>query len=619
MSCHACGADLASPFVFCGQCGARQDRKAQEPSADPLLHYAGPSGQTQLPPSAIAPHIRAAPEARHMVWKHGWPQWRVWREVPELADALDSPAELVEPAPEDPAKLAEYQSVLHEMLTDGVLETWESEVLAELRAEHGISMVTHDRLAEAYKPLRTGLLTAAVDQCTMRGFRSGEHCVMQLRLGNASTKGLRRIEARVATSATTGVVSVQTSRVAPQGHEVVLVRLTPDVAGQHEFHCLLTAIPYIGRHSHYRIRSFTFSVARPPAVPGTQVINMDLSAMQVGKIGNVGSAPQQAEAGLVQEASWVTVHTSPLTQAEAQGWVQTRGAALPRDPAQTGTPPPPTGAPAPPTDRPPPEAPTAGLSAADPTWKALVDSGLDCGLSLDQSQAWCLSREFPKAFIQWAWSKGLFVVDLWAGLERHWCLVGKRSGWQAQRWKRGSREAVRSWIKQQWAQGWYLTGCDVEPDSWVAIVTQGTGWTMQAYTTTGPTPESWIQRRVARGEHVAGLQAGPELWVCWTAEGTGWQRQRQTVSTSWMDVRASVLEGWKVGFFVTSFAWRNRRTCAISTSGCGITQQGLTPCPSPRALGEAIAEKWADGARVHLVGHDDDTFWLFWGTSDGTI
>jgi len=63
MSCHACGAELAPPFVFCGQCGARQVRKTPAPAADPLLHYAGPAGQTQLPCSAIAPHIRAAPEA----------------------------------------------------------------------------------------------------------------------------------------------------------------------------------------------------------------------------------------------------------------------------------------------------------------------------------------------------------------------------------------------------------------------------------------------------------------------------------------------------------------------------------------------------------------------------
>ncbi len=74
---------------------------AMVPSAPPAvppplpsttLHYAGPSGQAQLEPAAIAQRVAADRAGRHLLWMPGWPAWKAWSEVPEVAH-------LVPPAP----------------------------------------------------------------------------------------------------------------------------------------------------------------------------------------------------------------------------------------------------------------------------------------------------------------------------------------------------------------------------------------------------------------------------------------------------------------------------------------------------------------------------------------
>jgi len=327
VQCAQCDAELSPPYKFCGVCGAAQPELDTSPQPT-SWHYAGPSGQDNLATADVVALVVAAPEADHHLWADGWDGWRSWQDVATIAEAVN--AELAVRA-EDPAAVADYERVLHEMLADGVLETWEKEVLDGLRAEKGISQATHDRLVEGYNPVRTALVAMAIDAQSSRGFRAGQFCVLRLKVRNESAVGLRRVRVYAASSTFEGVVTVDSPRIAPSADEAVLLRMQPQMAGQHELHAMVAATGYTGTPSWYRVRPTVFSVGAAPGGRSTQVYNMDLSSMQVGKVGQVGGNPGESNAGLATEASWVPLSLSPVTPQEAGSWLRSRGAELPEE------------------------------------------------------------------------------------------------------------------------------------------------------------------------------------------------------------------------------------------------------------------------------------------------
>lgn len=64
---------------------------AQPPPSPEAWHYEGPDGRAELDASEIVRRAAASPQARHLVWKAGWPAWKAVTEVPELARSLPPP------------------------------------------------------------------------------------------------------------------------------------------------------------------------------------------------------------------------------------------------------------------------------------------------------------------------------------------------------------------------------------------------------------------------------------------------------------------------------------------------------------------------------------------------
>ncbi len=62
------------------------------PPGGARLHYNGPGGQAQLTPQEIAQRIAGARTADHQVWAPGWPAWKPWSQVPEIANLVPPPA-----------------------------------------------------------------------------------------------------------------------------------------------------------------------------------------------------------------------------------------------------------------------------------------------------------------------------------------------------------------------------------------------------------------------------------------------------------------------------------------------------------------------------------------------
>jgi len=328
MNCEQCDAALVAPFRFCGGCGHQQSEGASS-KALTHYHYSGGNEQRQLAIDDIIERILAAPDADHLLWTDGWTDWKPWRSVDAVAEPT---SEALAVRNEDPARIAEYQELVAEMAADGVIEKWELDVLTERRRALGISKATHDRLVAEHKTVGSGLLTAQVDEAAMAAFRVGESCVLRLRVRNEGNRGLASIRAQVATSSSEGLVEVSATRLAPGGDDLLLVRLKPEVAGQHELNVLFTTVGYDRSTSAYRSRAQVFQVARAPTQGGARVYNVDLSAMQVGKIGNLGQQESSA-GGLLGDAKWVPLPVTPMSPSAAEAWLTRHGNHLPGLPA----------------------------------------------------------------------------------------------------------------------------------------------------------------------------------------------------------------------------------------------------------------------------------------------
>jgi len=69
------------------------------PPGGGLLHYSGPSGQSQLSAQQVAQKVAADRSGAHSVWMPGWPGWKSWSEVPEVANLVPPPAAAPPPLP----------------------------------------------------------------------------------------------------------------------------------------------------------------------------------------------------------------------------------------------------------------------------------------------------------------------------------------------------------------------------------------------------------------------------------------------------------------------------------------------------------------------------------------
>ena len=58
------------------------------PPGGPVLHYNGPGGQGQFSAQQIADMVRANRAGTHSVWAQGWPAWKTWNQVPEIANLI---------------------------------------------------------------------------------------------------------------------------------------------------------------------------------------------------------------------------------------------------------------------------------------------------------------------------------------------------------------------------------------------------------------------------------------------------------------------------------------------------------------------------------------------------
>lgn len=115
-----------------GQMGGGQMGGGMAPPPPPpmhtVYHYSGPAGQLQGSAQDIANRVGADRSGKHMVWAQGFPAWKSWNEVAEIAN-------LVPPAAPPPPPMAGPEATFHYHGPDGQAELPASQIKAKVEAD----------------------------------------------------------------------------------------------------------------------------------------------------------------------------------------------------------------------------------------------------------------------------------------------------------------------------------------------------------------------------------------------------------------------------------------------------------------------------------------------------
>jgi len=96
------------------------------PPAAARFHYAGPAGQAEYGAQDIAAIVAKDRKGNHNVWLAGWPGWKSWRDVPEIANLV--PPEMPPPP---------VASTYHYSSAAGQSELSVSDIVARVKADPG--------------------------------------------------------------------------------------------------------------------------------------------------------------------------------------------------------------------------------------------------------------------------------------------------------------------------------------------------------------------------------------------------------------------------------------------------------------------------------------------------
>ncbi len=226
-------------------------------------------------------------------------------------------APLAAHVPQESAEsIATYQEALTEFWSDGVLEDWEEEELARLRAELGITEATHAALSSGYQPLKEALSVALeVDATSVQDFVAGTHGIIRARLLNGGKRPLKNACIRHAVPGVALLAEHQARVLRPGGHELFSVMMELTKAGHFQLLAAVRVEDMLGKGMHLRADPLPYRVGT--TAPQAHVVNIDASAMRVGDLSGMQiGAPGSARGGVLGEARWVLLRLQTITEAD---------------------------------------------------------------------------------------------------------------------------------------------------------------------------------------------------------------------------------------------------------------------------------------------------------------
>jgi hypothetical protein len=237
----------------------------------------------------------------------------------------------------DPEMLAQYEELLKEFASDGVLDEVELRELAALRVELGVSIADHEALVSKYAPQKTALsVSLAVDEATLSGFVAGTTGFVRVQVRNAGERILRNVLVRYAVSGESAMREHGAKTLRGDAPDEFGATIELPRHGQYMLELVVRAEDMLGKSRQaYRAEPVGFAVAEATTGggPSTVVVhaNVDASAMRVAgdplAAIHVGGASRAGQgAGALSQRAWRSLSLRPITTEEWEAWAHKRDA-----------------------------------------------------------------------------------------------------------------------------------------------------------------------------------------------------------------------------------------------------------------------------------------------------
>jgi sulfatase modifying factor 1 len=238
----------------------------------------------------------------------------------------------------DPEALAQYEELLKEFASDGVLDDGELRELAALRTDLGVSLADHEALVAKYAPNKTALsVSLAVDEATLRGFVAGRTGLVRVVVRNDGERMLRNVVVRYAVSGESTMREHTAKTLRAESPDEFGAAIELPRAGQYLLELVVRAEDMLGKtRQAFRASLVGFDVGESSTGggPSTVVVNthLDASAMRVAgdplAAIHVGSAGPRSGAGggALSDRAWRVLSLRPIAAEEWESWAHKRDA-----------------------------------------------------------------------------------------------------------------------------------------------------------------------------------------------------------------------------------------------------------------------------------------------------
>lgn len=140
-------------------------------------------------------------------------------------------------------------------------------------------------------------------------------------------------------------------------------------------------------------------------------------------------------------------------------------------------------------------------------------------------QAYDSGTEFPAAFIENQWNKGLYITDI-AYNKREWLVVTGSAPYTEQRYF-GSQKFPSDWIETQWKNGFDITKVTYAGNRWMVVMSKGAGLSKESWVKYNNFEDiqTFIREKWNEGRAIVDLAYGNGEWVAVLAQGLPYGKQ----------------------------------------------------------------------------------------------
>ncbi|MGB1247973.1 MAG: DUF7477 domain-containing protein [Chitinophagales bacterium] len=157
------------------------------------------------------------------------------------------------------------------------------------------------------------------------------------------------------------------------------------------------------------------------------------------------------------------------------------------------------------------------------------------------------------------------------------------------------------WIDEKWSDGYSITDVACSDGLWAVSMSQGSGYGYQTWITDYDFPADWIDEKWNKGYEITSVAYGQGVWSIVMTQNSAYNLQTWTTDytfpADWID------EKWAEGYSITSMGCSDDLWSVVMSKGSGYGYQTWTT--DYTFPGDWIEEKWGEGYGITSMTYGD--------------